>query len=82
MGAGSALLDPADVQVPVLKSDQLGCPSLCRLGHKDHGGVPVGWRLPLAASIRRTTSASVRYSASAGRRCEASSCDLHHIVRS
>jgi hypothetical protein len=69
MGAGTALLDPADVQggggevglVPA-QVRQLAGPEAVPVGHKDHGGVPVPQRLPLVALSSRSTSASVRYS--------------------
>jgi hypothetical protein len=46
-------------RVAVLKS-KLGSPWAVPIGQKDHGGVPTPVRLALAASMRRSTSASVR----------------------
>jgi len=48
MGAGGALLDPADVQggrpeldLSPAKVNQLGRPQAVPVGHKDHRGVPM-----------------------------------------
>jgi len=56
MRAGSALLDPADVQggcfgldLILTKGDQFGGPQAVPEADQDHGSVPMSQRVPLAA---------------------------------